>query len=96
MTTDFYAIFTPDTIEYNVIIMSYYLIAPAKTFHSSDNLLTYASETPLCPGQIVEIPLGKKTAIGIVSSETSQPEFETKPIIRKIYETPLFNISDIV
>lgn len=27
--------------------MKYYLIAPAKTFHSSDNLLTYSSETPL-------------------------------------------------
>lgn len=69
--------------------MSYYLIAPAKTFHSSDNLLTYISDAPLSPGHIVEIPLGKKTAIGIVSSETSQPDFETKPIIRKICNTPL-------
>ena len=89
MTTDFLTIFAPDAIEYNVIIMSYYLIAPAKTFHSSDNVLTYASDEPLLPGHIVEIPLGKQTAIGIVSSKTSKPEFETKPIIRKIYEQPL-------
>ncbi len=89
MTTDFCEIISPNTIEYNVIIMSYYLIAPAKTFHQSDNMLTYASEEPLSPGHIVEIPLGKQTTIGIVSGKTSQPNFETKPVIRKIYETPL-------
>ena len=69
--------------------MSYYLIAPAKTFHSSDNLLTYASDELLLPGHIVEIPLGKYSTIGVVASKTSQPDFETKPVIRKIYETPL-------
>ncbi len=69
--------------------MGYYLIAPAKSFHASDNVLTYASDEALLPGHIVEIPLGKQTAIGIVSSKTSKPEFETKPIIRKVYEQPL-------
>ena len=75
---------------YNVN-MNYYLIAPAKTFHQNDRTLTYASEESLLPGHIVEIPLGKQTTVGIVSSKTSKPDFETKPIIRKIYETPLPN-----
>ena len=69
--------------------MNYYLIAPAKTFHQNDRTLTYASEKSLLPGHIVEIPLGKQSAIGIVSSQTSKPDFETKQILRLIYETPL-------
>ena len=52
--------------------MKYYLIAPAKTFHSSDNLLTYSSETLLKIGQIVEIPLGRQSTIGIVVKNTTQ------------------------
>ena len=69
--------------------MNYYLIAPAKTFHNSDNTLTYASSEPLQIGQIVEIPLGKNTTIGIVSAKTTKPDFETKEILRIIYNTPL-------
>ncbi|MCR5572881.1 MAG: primosomal protein N' [Candidatus Saccharibacteria bacterium] len=69
--------------------MNYYLIAPAKTFHSTDNTLTYASNEPLQIGQIVEIPLGKNTTFGIVSAKTTQPDFETKEIIRILYPEPL-------
>lgn len=69
--------------------MKYYLIAPAKTFHSSDNLLTYSSETPLKNGQIVEIPLGRQSTIGIVVKNTTQPDFDTKSITKIIYEQPL-------
>ena len=69
--------------------MKYYLIAPAKTFHSSDNLLTYSSETPLKIGQIVEIPLGRQSTIGIVVKNTTQPDFDIKSITKIIYEQPL-------
>lgn len=69
--------------------MKYYLIAPAKTFHSSDNLLTYSSETPLKIGQIVEIPLGRQSTIGIVVKNTTQPDFDTKLITKIIYEQSL-------
>ncbi len=69
--------------------MNYYLIAPAKTFHSDDQTLTYASEVPLKIGQIVEVPLGKQSTIGIVSAKTTQPDFETKTITRIIYDQPL-------
>ena len=69
--------------------MNYYLVAPAKTFHQTDNLLTYSSEEKLKIGQIVEIPLGKQSCIGIVTEKTEQPAFETKPIIRPIYDEAL-------
>ena len=69
--------------------MNYYLIAPAKTFHDTDNTLTYASENPLKIGQIVEIPLGKQKTVGIVVKNTTKPDFDTKVILRVLYETPL-------
>ena len=69
--------------------MNYYLVAPAKTFHNSDNTLTYASAGPLKIGHIVEIPLGKNTTVGIVSAKTTKPDFETKEIIRVLYAEPL-------
>ena len=69
--------------------MNYYLVAPAKSFHQSENLLTYESETTLKIGQIVEIPFGKQSAIGIIAEKTKQPNFETKAITRVLYETPL-------
>ncbi len=69
--------------------MNYYLVAPAKTFHQTDNMLTYSSEDKLKIGQIVEIPLGKQSCIGIIAQKTEQPEFETKNILRVIYDEPL-------
>ncbi len=69
--------------------MHYYLVAPAKTFHSTDNTLTYASNESLKIGQIVEIPLGKNTTFGIISAKTIQPSFKTKEIIRTLYPEPL-------
>ena len=69
--------------------MNYYLIAPAKTFHNSDSLLTYESEQKLEIGQIVTIPLGKQSALGVVMQRCDKPEFETKPISGVLYEKPL-------
>ena len=69
--------------------MHYYLVAPAKTFHHSDNTLTYSSAMPLKIGQIVEIPLGKNTTIGIVAAKTTEPDFATKEIIRPLYAESL-------
>lgn len=69
--------------------MNYYLIAPAQTFHNTDSLLTYESEQKLEIGQIVTIPLGKKTAIGIVMQECEKPDFATKPITSVLYPEAL-------
>ena len=69
--------------------MPYYLVAPAKTFHASDNMLTYHSDDTFQPGQIVLIPLGAKSVIGIVVKSTTQPEFKTKDIEKLLYGQPL-------
>ncbi len=69
--------------------MNYYLIAPAKTFNQSENLLTYQSEAKLQIGQIVAIPLGKQQTIGIVVEKTTKPSFATKSILQTIYDEAL-------
>ncbi len=69
--------------------MNYYLVAPAKTFHETDNMLTYASESPLLIGQIVKIPLGKRESYGIVIEKTKKPDFKTKQILYALYRQPL-------
>ncbi|MBQ1372603.1 primosomal protein N' [Candidatus Saccharibacteria bacterium] len=69
--------------------MNYYLIAPAKSFNQSENLLTYESADALKIGHIVEIPFGKQSCIGIVVAKTSQPTFVTKAVQRVIYPQPL-------
>ena len=69
--------------------MNYYLVAPAKSFNQSENLLTYESEAPLRIGQIIEVPFGKQSTIGIVTKKTQKPDFATKAILRILYEQPL-------
>lgn len=69
--------------------MNYYLVAPAKSFNQSENLLTYESEAPLEIGQIIEVPFGKQSTIGIVTEKTKKPDFVTKAILRILYEQPL-------
>lgn len=69
--------------------MSYYLVAPNRAFHQKEGLLTYESDSPIKIGQIVEVPLGKQSAIGIVVKKVAKPNFPTKAISRALYDTPL-------
>lgn len=67
----------------------YYEVFPTKIFRQNAHILTYSSETPLQPGQIVKIPFGKTTTIGIVYREVKQVDFKTKPILETLYDQPL-------
>lgn len=64
----------------------YYEVIPVKGFGGE---LTYKSDDSLLPGQIVEIPLGRKKSVGVVSKKVAQPDFECKKIERIIYSKPL-------
>ena len=52
-------------------------------------VLTYMSDEPLTPGQIVVVPLGRGTAVGVVDKKVAQPDFATKKILQVLYSTPL-------
>ena len=71
----------------------YYEVLPAKVFKKSprleDGILTYSSLENLEIGTLVEVPLGKKSIIGIVYKKVQKPDFKTKEIIKKISDTPL-------
>lgn len=67
----------------------FYEVIPRKVFGKRSGFLTYSSDEPLLPGQIVVIPLGKGTSIGVVYKKVVQPDFPTKRIIKLLYSTPL-------
>ena len=58
----------------------YYEIA----LFSTPNIFTYHSDISLKKGDIVEVPIKSKSALGLVVKETNKPSFETKPVIKKI------------
>ena len=51
--------------------------------------LTYNSDSLLEPGTLVEVPIGKTKAAGIISKKVAQPDFGTKAIIKILYSKPL-------
>ena len=51
--------------------------------------LTYDFDSLLKPGTLVEIPIGKAKAPGIVSKKVAQPDFKTKTITKVLYSKPL-------
>lgn len=56
---------------------------------SSIDVLTYASEEDLRPGQIVLVPLKNSKTPGVVVKKIKDPGFEVKPIERRLYDEPL-------
>ena len=66
----------------------YYEVIPAKGF-GRDGILTYKSSDSLLPGQIIEVPLGRKKSVAVVLKKVTQPDFDCKEICRIIYSKPL-------
>lgn len=60
--------------------MRYYEISPTSIVRADSRVLTYGSEKPLEIGSVVQIPVGKKTMIGIVISQVDQPSYAIKNV----------------
>jgi primosomal protein N' (replication factor Y) len=69
--------------------MHYYEVAPNQIIRAGSDVFTYATQTPLLIGTIVEIPVGKKQLTGIVIRQVKKPAFVTKPISQVIENIPL-------
>lgn len=67
----------------------FYEVIPGKVFNKASGVLTYESDNSLAPGQIVVVPLGRGTAVGVVDKKVAQPDFATKKILKVLYSTPL-------
>lgn len=61
--------------------MYYYEVAPVRIVRLGSHVFTYASESQLSQGQMVEVEIGKKRLIGIVAKEVQKPAYETKPVL---------------
>ena len=76
-------------LQHVIINLMFYEVIPTRIFREGSNTLTYSSAEKLLPGQIVKIPLGRSETTGIILKEVTPVDFPTKPIISKLYETPL-------
>lgn len=62
--------------------MHYRVLVASQSFHGKESL-TYQSSEKLVVGQIVAVPLQRKTVLGIIESSVAKPSFSTKPITRQ-------------
>jgi primosomal protein N' (replication factor Y) len=69
--------------------MNYYEVAPLKVVRGSNHTYTYRSQVELTVGQLVMIPLGRETHIGLVVADAIKPAYDTKPITSVLDITPL-------
>lgn len=69
--------------------MYYYFVWVRSNRYHGQEPLTYASPDRLPAGSIVEVELQKELVMGVVSSKTTQPKFQTKTINRAFELPPL-------
>ena len=74
-------------VVYNIDM--FYEVILGKVFGRGNGVLTYEYADSLLPGQIVQVPLGRGTAVGVVCKKVAQPDFATKQILKVLYSTPL-------
>ncbi len=67
----------------------FYEVAVTVVFRTGGTVLTYESKTPLKVGQVVSVPVGRKTVSGVVMREVKRPAFPTKPISKILTAQPL-------
>lgn len=67
----------------------FYEVIPTEIFRSGGGVLTYSSDLKLQPGQLVLVPLGRKTVLGIVYKRVAKVDFPTKPITKLLFPVPL-------
>lgn len=66
-------------------VMNYYLVAVASGRYHGHEPLTYAHESNVAPGTIVQVPLQRQQCLGFILAPTDKPSFETKPLT-KVYD----------
>lgn len=69
--------------------MHYYEVAPTKIVRAGQPVLTYCSNSPLAVGQLVTIPVGKTSLVGVVVQGVAKPAYDTKPVTASLDIPPL-------
>ncbi|HEX3081817.1 MAG TPA: primosomal protein N' [Candidatus Saccharimonadia bacterium] len=68
--------------------LRYYLISPL-AYTGSAGVLTYHHPDALAPGQIVQITVGRRALLGVVTGPSDRPAFVTKPVAAVLDLAPL-------
>ncbi len=63
-----------------MIYMHYYEVAPTAIIRPGTDVFTYSSKEALSIGEIVSIPVGKKSYNGVIIKSVAKPKFETKDV----------------
>ena len=69
--------------------MKFYEVSPVGIVGKDFEVLTYSFSDMLAVGMVVEIPVGKRKFVGVVMKKVPEPDFETKEILRVLYDRPL-------
>lgn len=56
----------------------FYEVMPGVRYRSGGGALTYQSDQMLVPGQIVQIPLGRRLVTGVIEKKVPSVDFPTK------------------
>ncbi|MFZ2560311.1 MAG: primosomal protein N' [Candidatus Nanoperiomorbaceae bacterium] len=62
----------------------FYEVSPLVNLGRDITDLTYSFDKRLAVGQLVEIPVGRRRAVGVVMRATTRPDFATKPITQQL------------
>ena len=65
----------------------FYEVIPAR--NGVGEILTYTFDSDLEVGTLVEVPIGKFRAAGVVVGKVAKPEFKCREITRVLYPEPL-------
>ena len=66
---------------YIMVTMYYKVWVASQQFHGKDSLTYYSNEI-LAKGQIVSVPLQRKSVLGVIDCSTAKPKFVTKLILQ--------------
>ena len=69
--------------------MNFYEVSPVGIIGKDFKVLTYGFPETLSVGMIVEIPVAQRKFVGVVMQKVVKPDFETKEILRVLYNQPL-------
>lgn len=67
---------------------NYYLVTPL-AYTGSAGAFTYHYDGPLEPGSVVEVPVGRRQLVGVVTEQVPKPTFATKPVTQTLHLPPL-------
>lgn len=69
--------------------MYYYEVLVADNSFKGSGALTYASDTELARGHVVEVPVKQRKVLGIVARPVPRPKFPTRPLATTVATQPL-------